>query len=449
MPSVKGFAALTVLAMSAPVGVAKAETYDEIKQQAVEMYGTAATYATQQWQKLFPEKVEICIAYGTEKETWLKKEVEKFAKGADHKNLTIKLVPSGSLEGIDAIEKNGGRIGSGVNSCVLNAWSPASAAYRDYVVQRTARAIAAAGLTAPGFSGAKDIIAAQANSLVRIPLVFVMWPEVYKKIVDAAHKDDPNATDDKIFTFEGMIKAQQAEAADGAYTTFFLTKPSESNSGFSSLLLMGYEFTNAGRSGLDANAIAPRNAAFWGKVKGMFSAADGKSLNNFASPSTGTLFREQLIVGGPQSNVSGVVSYENLAIQYADLAKKSLNTSYKIVYPARNIMADNPYYVLNAVYDSAAKKVVLMGEREKKAAFAFMQFLLEPEQQKEAVELGLRPGNIQAGVELAGPTSPFVTMKDIGVQVSPNVRFVSTNGVSEAVIGNLLAGWNDLASSLK
>jgi hypothetical protein len=329
--------------------------------------------------------------------------------------------------------------------------SPASAAYRDYVLQRTFRAIGASGTPAPGINSANDLVAAQANSLVRIPLVFVAWPDAYKKVMETAQKAGAAATSDTaVFTFDNLIKTEQEASPDGAYTTFYTTNPGESNSGFSALLLMGYEFTNAGRTGLDANQVSPRNSAFWSHVKQFYTAADGKSLKNYNADSTGTLFREQFVVGGPQSDVSGVISYENLAIQYADLARKTFGTVYRVVYPARSVMADNPYYVLNAVYDAGAHKTVLVPEKEKKAAIAFMQFLLEPDQQKDAVALGFRPGNLQAGADIAAAGSPFLTMKDIGIQTSPaGVRFVSTQNVGEAVIGNLLAGWKDLAETLK
>jgi len=42
---------------------------DDVQQEAVQLYGNAKQYAGQAWRSLFPEKVEICIAYGTEKET--------------------------------------------------------------------------------------------------------------------------------------------------------------------------------------------------------------------------------------------------------------------------------------------------------------------------------------------------------------------------------------------
>lgn len=419
-------------------------------QGAVQMFGSASQYASQAWRNLFPEKVEICVAYGTEKETWLKQMVEKFSKNPANKNLTIKLVPVGSVSGAEAIEQHGGRVGTGGAGCVMTAWSPASSAFRDFALQRTFRAMSLAGVQPAGIASANDLVAAQAPSLVRIPLVLTLWNDAYTRIVEAARKADPAVTDEKIFSFEGLIRAQQASYPNGAYTTIYTTDPGESNSGFSTLLLMAYEFTPVGRSGVDPASLNSRNADFWNKVRSFYTSTDGKSLNNFKSPSTGTLFRDQFLLNGPAGDVSGVMTYENLAIQYADAARKQHQQAYRVIYPLRNVMSDNPYYVLNATYDTATKKTVMVPEKEKKAAIAFMQFLVEPEQQRDAVALGFRPGNLGAGIDLSAAGSPFVKEKEIGVQVSPpNVRFLSTGTIGEPVINNLLTGWKALMSSLR
>lgn len=423
---------------------------DDVQQEAVQLYGNAKQYAGQAWRSLFPEKVEICIAYGTEKETWVKQEVERFMKNPGNKNLTIKLVPVGSVAGAEAIEKNGGRVGSGGAGCTMTAWSPASAAYRDYVLQRTYRSMTLGGAPPPGIASANDLLAAQAPSLVRIPLVFVVWRDVYVRVLDSAKKPDGGTPDPAAaFTFENLTKVEQG-GANGNFTTFYTTNPDESNSGFSTLLLMAYEFGGAGRGGLDANAVNPRNTEFWNKVKAFYTAPDGKSLNNWKVASTGTLFRDTFLLNGPASDYSGVVTYESLAIQYADTAQKQHGQSYRVVYPARSVMSDNPYYVLNATYDAATKKTVMLPEKEKKAAIAFMQFLLEPEQQRAALALGFRPGNLQAGIDINAPDSPFIRQKEIGVQTAPaGTRFVSTNNVGETVIGNLLTGWKAVEATLK
>ena len=441
---------LACLLLATVMAPAHAQRFDEVQQEAIQIFGSAKQYAGQAWRNLFPEKVEICIGYGTEKETWLRQEVAKFARNPANKNLTIKLVPVGSVSSAEAVEQRGGRVGSGGDTCTMTAWSPASAIYRDYALQRTFRAMTLAGALPPGIANANDLLAAQAPSLVRIPLVFVMWNDVYARVTDAAKKADPAATDDKTFTFAGVTAAQQASYPNNTYVTFHTTNPGESNSGFSSLLLMAYEFGNAGRGGPDANSLNPRNAEFWNKVRGLYTGADGKTLNNYKTAGTGTLFRDQFLLNGPAGDISGVVTYENLAIQFAEAARKQHGQAYRVVYPTRSVMSDNPYYVLNATFDAATKKTVLLPEKEKKAAIAFMQFLMEPEQQREAVALGFRPGNVAAGIDIAGPGSPFVTMKDIGIQPAPaNVRFVATSAIGEPVIGNLLAGWKATEAALK
>src|SRR5215470_9859714 len=69
---------------------------------------------------------EIGIAYGTEKQRWLEWAVQEFAKTSQGKHIKINLIPMGSQEGAHAILGEDKRI---------NAWSPASAAYKDAFLQ--------------------------------------------------------------------------------------------------------------------------------------------------------------------------------------------------------------------------------------------------------------------------------------------------------------------------
>src|SRR5271165_6588569 len=71
-------------------------------------------------------QVEIGIAYGTEKERWLKWAVDEWAKTPDGRRIKINLIPMGSLEGAHAVLGGDQRI---------NVWSPASATYKDMFVQ--------------------------------------------------------------------------------------------------------------------------------------------------------------------------------------------------------------------------------------------------------------------------------------------------------------------------
>src|SRR6201990_3438590 len=70
--------------------------------------------------------VEIGIAYGTEKQRWLEWAVSEFAKTSDGKRIKVNLIPLGSLEGAHAILSGDKRI---------NAWTPASNAYKDIFLQ--------------------------------------------------------------------------------------------------------------------------------------------------------------------------------------------------------------------------------------------------------------------------------------------------------------------------
>ena len=60
-------------------------------------------------------KVEIGIAYGTEKQRWLEWAVAEFAKTSEGKHINVNLIPMGSLEGAHAILGGDKRI---------NVWSP-------------------------------------------------------------------------------------------------------------------------------------------------------------------------------------------------------------------------------------------------------------------------------------------------------------------------------------
>ncbi|KAF0249009.1 MAG: hypothetical protein FD167_1588, partial [bacterium] len=69
--------------------------------------------------------VEIGIAYGTEKKTWLEWAVQEFAKTPDGEKIKINLIPSGSQEGAQALVAGDKKI---------HVWAPASSLYKDTFV---------------------------------------------------------------------------------------------------------------------------------------------------------------------------------------------------------------------------------------------------------------------------------------------------------------------------
>src|SRR5215813_8274661 len=70
--------------------------------------------------------VEIGIAYGTEKKTWLEWAVMEFSKTPDGQKIKINLIPKGSQDGAQAVISG---------DKTINVWSPASALYKDSFVQ--------------------------------------------------------------------------------------------------------------------------------------------------------------------------------------------------------------------------------------------------------------------------------------------------------------------------
>ena len=70
--------------------------------------------------------VEIGIAYGTEKKSWLTSAVEKFAATERGKKIKVNLLPMGSLEGAQAVLAGNPKI---------NVWTPASSLYEDVFLQ--------------------------------------------------------------------------------------------------------------------------------------------------------------------------------------------------------------------------------------------------------------------------------------------------------------------------
>src|SRR5215467_12464262 len=104
------------------------------------------------------DHVEIGIAYGTEKQRWLQWAIEEFSKTRDGKKVKVNLIPMGSLEGAHALLNGDQRI---------NAWSPASALYKDTFVQEWQVKYSQ-----------NPILREEALALS--PMVFVFWDERYQ-----------------------------------------------------------------------------------------------------------------------------------------------------------------------------------------------------------------------------------------------------------------------------
>ena len=90
------------------------------------------------------------------------------------------------------------------------------------------------------------------------------------------------------------------------------------------------------------------------------------------------------MVGKGPTAFDAVLIYENLAIDYLKAAQGRWGDLH-VAYPRRNIFNDNPYYILDVPWSSP---------EQRRAAEAFLTFLLSAPMQQKALSHGFRPANI-------------------------------------------------------
>ncbi|MBI4850312.1 MAG: substrate-binding domain-containing protein [Acidobacteria bacterium] len=335
--------------------------------------------------------IEIGIAYGTEKKTWLEWAAQEFAKTPDGEKIKINLIPKGSQEGAQALVAGDNKI---------HVWSPASSLYKETFIQDWQVKYS----NNPIF---------KEESLALTPMVFVMWDERYQAFI--SKKQNLTFT-----TIEAALKekggwATLANKPEWGLFKVGHTHPSKSNSGLMTLVLMGYDYTNKTKA-LGLKDILDSKFQDWmlGLEKGVNGLAD----------STGTMMKE-MVLKGP-SSFDAVFVYENVAIDQLKNAQGRWG-ELRVVYPRQNMWSDNPYYIIDATWSS---------KEHRAAAELFLNFLLSEPIQKQSLVHGFRPAN--PNVPIKFPESPFTMYEKYGLKIEPG----STCDPPKAeVINNLIALW--------
>jgi Ca-activated chloride channel family protein len=323
-----------------------------------------------------PANVEINIAYGTEKEKWLKEALAAFQQTPAGRKITVNLVGMGSVEGAQAILEGPGPV-------PIHVWSPASGAYRNVFEQEWR--IKHSG---------EPIL--HAENLALTPMVFVMWKTRYDAFVAKFGK----------VSFETLAAAMHEP---GGWSTianepgwglfkFAHTHPSKSNSGLLTLVLMAYEFAHKER-GLTTSDVTQGPFQIWLQQFERGVVRPGGSLAN----STGNLMRE-MVLRGP-SQYDGLMVYENLVIDYLEAARQRWGDLH-VAYPIPNLWNEHPYYILHVSWSTPAQRA---------AARQFLDFLTSEAIQRRALEHGFRPGNPAVPVRFAD--SPLVRHEAQGLTV--------------------------------
>ena len=336
-------------------------------------------------------KVAFGLAYGTEKKRWMEWAVLEFAKTPAGQGIEVQLIPLGSLEGAQALLKGDQRIA---------AWSPASSLYKasflqDWQVKYSTQPIA------------------KEEMLALTPMVFVWWAER-----QSAFAAKYGATSFKTI---GTALAEKtgwagiAKKPEWGLFKFGHTNPNQSNSGLVTLVSMAYEYHGKSR-GLALADILDNGFQQW--LDGVEAGVTGMS------NSTGTMMKE-MVLKGP-SAFDCLFVYESVAIDYLKNAEGRWG-ELRIEYPIHNLWNDNPYYVIDAPWVTPAQR---------KAAEAFLTYLLTEPVQRQALVHGLRPGNPEVGVRFAD--SPFETMQRYGLR---NDLSAVAENPSPEVVANLLATW--------
>ena len=336
--------------------------------------------------------VQIGIAYGTEKKRWLEWAVTEFGNASAGRDITINLIPMGSLAGAHAVLNGDQRI---------HVWSPASSLYKDMFLQEWQ----------VKFGGKNPIVKEEALALT--PMVFVFWDERYQEFIKKYPKVSFNAIADAEQQKGGWDAI--AQKPEWGFFKFGHTLPNESNSGLMTLLLAAYSYSGKTRD-LSLKDIVSVPFQEW--LEKLERGVAGMS------DSTGNMMRE-MVLKGP-SSYDALFVYESVAMDYLKNAEGRWGQLH-VVYPEFNAWNDNPYYILDTSWSSP---------EQRKAAQAFLDFLLTDRVQKESLNHGFRPGNPNVPVKFAG--SPFVDYAKYGIQ--DTLGRICEPPKSE-VLNNLLTSW--------
>src|SRR5262245_569796 len=352
---------------------------------------TATTNAGTALSSVNSTVTEIGIAYGTEKQRWLQWAVGEFLKTAEGSHIKVNLFPMGSLEGAQAVLGGDKRI---------HVWNPASALYKDVFAQEWS------------IRNNQQPILREAE-LALSPMVFVMWAERYDAFI-AKYGGVSFQTVATALREPGGWDAIAKKPEWGLFK-FGHTHPNQSNSGLMTLILMAYDYHKKTR-GLSLKDILDPAFQVW--MNGTESAVSG------LSNSTGNMMRD-MVLRGP-SSYDALFVYESVVIDYLKNAEGRWG-ELRVAYPRENMWNNNPCYILDVPWSSP---------EQRKAAGAFLDFLLTEPVQREALKHGFRPGDPSVPVLFQG--SPFTQYQNFGLKV--DIGSTCEEPKAE-VINNLLQIW--------
>jgi ABC-type Fe3+ transport system substrate-binding protein len=220
-------------------------------------------------------------------------------------------------------------------------------------------------------------------------MVIVMWKDRYDAFMQKYTAVNFKTLSEALNEQTGW-KAIAAKPEWGVFN-FGHTKPTHSNSGLLTLVLMGYDYFDLFRD-LKIENIMDEGFLTWLKTT--------ESNMSHEEESTGKLMKDMLTRG--PAEFSGIMVYENLALTNLSTAEGRWG-KIQIVYPTRSVWNDNPFYILDVPWSTSDHRT---------AAKLFQNFLLSREAQRVARDVYLfRPANLD--IPIMDGNTAFDKLKDI------------------------------------
>jgi len=342
-------------------------------------------------------ELEIQVVYATEEGEWMQVAADKFNEERhviNGQRIVVELVGMDSGEALFEIKE--GRIQPA-------AWSPASMLW--------VNALNDEWQVVHGTDLVMRVGQYQATPLVLSPMVFVMWEDRAAVFDRSLGEVDWETIQQAVAAEEGWKTYESAGGdANWGFVKFGHTDPIYSNSGLVAVTLATYDYYDRTR-GLVPEDITPSDyqkwiSPLWRSVVGGYDRTSADLMAN-------------MIRYGP-STYDVIMVYENLAASQLENARGRWGSDLRIHYPYRNLWNDHPFCVLLADWSTADQK---------DAALEF---------QREALQYGFRPANVDVAVINDDPENPFNKYQDLGLQVQiPRINLVE---VPSAEVINALQG---------
>lgn len=336
--------------------------------------------------------IEITMAYSSEKKPW----IEPLAAQFNREKRTLPGSKKPIFVTATVVDSGTARTQIVQKTLQPTVWSPSNSLWKSVLNFEADAEIGGSG-------------AGEADPLLLTPVVMAMWKPMAQAL---GWPNKPIGLRDVLALNENPQGWGAVGHPEWGQFKYAHTNPEVSSTGLSTVAAEFY--AGAGKtSGLTEEDVNDP------KVREFVKSIE-QSIVHYSA--TTTIFKENVRKGG-MDYISAVALEE---VTVLELNKTGMPVPLVAVYPKEGTFwHDNPYIILKAPWVS---------EEQRQAATAFKDYLLSPDSQKQALQLGFRPANTQ----VSWRTEPFTQANGVDpdqpkttLQVpSPRVLVAAKNGWS-------------------